>query len=87
MAQSTISISETAKATEAVTTASAGQRLRVLVVHRYFWPDAAPVAAILRAICDRFAAQGHDVTVFTSQPCYKPELKKNRQPNREELES
>ena len=59
--------------------------MRVLVVHRYFWPDVAPVAAILRAICDRFADQGHDVTVFTSQPCYKPELKKEQQPWREEL--
>jgi colanic acid biosynthesis glycosyl transferase WcaI len=83
MAQSTILLSENpVKAADGRRTQ---KRLRVLVVHRYFWPDVAPVAAILRAIGDRFADQGHDVTVFTSQPCYKPELKKEPQPWREDL--
>ena len=63
----------------------AGKSQRILVIHRYFWPDTAPVAAILRSICDTLADEGHDVTVLTSQPCYKPEIEIPPQPKREQL--
>ncbi|MFK7769243.1 MAG: glycosyltransferase family 4 protein [Mariniblastus sp.] len=57
--------------------------LNVLVVHRYFWPDTPPVASILRSICDSWADAGHDVSVYTSQPCYKPTVEIPRQPSRQ----
>ncbi len=57
--------------------------LKVLVVHRYFWPDTPPVASILRSICDSWADAGHDISVYTSQPCYKPTVDIPRQPARQ----
>lgn len=47
--------------------------LRVLAIHRYFWPDTPPYATMLRAICAHWAAQGHRVEVLSSTPSYKPE--------------
>ena len=67
-----------------VTTSAGNTRaLKVLVVHRYFWPDTPPVASILRSICDSWAAMGHDVSVYTSQPCYKPTVDIPTQPSRQ----
>lgn len=50
-----------------------GAPLRVLAIHRYFWPDTPPYAAMLRTICAHWAAQGHRVEVLSSSPSYKPE--------------
>lgn len=47
--------------------------LRVLAIHRYYWPDTPPYASILRTIAARWVALGHHVDVLTSQPSYKPE--------------
>ena len=47
--------------------------MRVVLVHRYFWPDTPPYAHILRAIAWTLAAGGHDVTVLTAQPSYNRE--------------
>jgi len=44
--------------------------LRVLLVHRYFWPDSPPYAVLLRAIAAHWAANGHNVQVLSSQPSY-----------------
>lgn len=60
--------------------------LRILVVHRYFWPDTAPVASILRSICNRWTKSGHEVSAFTSQPCYKPEVEIAKQPWEENID-
>lgn len=46
---------------------------RVLVIHRYYWPDAPPYASMLRAIVDRWSVDGHQVDVLSTQPSYKPE--------------
>src|SRR5215510_13900288 len=46
---------------------------RVLAVHRYYWPDSAPYALILRSIVRQWTEDGHDVDVIASQPSYKPE--------------
>jgi glycosyltransferase involved in cell wall biosynthesis len=54
--------------------------VRVLAVHRYFWPDSPPYASLLRTITSHWAAAGHRVEVLTSQPSYKPELELARQP-------
>lgn len=50
-----------------------GAPLRVLAIHRYFWPDTPPYAAMLRTICAHWAARGHRVEVLSSSPSYKPE--------------
>jgi glycosyltransferase involved in cell wall biosynthesis len=55
-----------------VTNVSRG-RVRILAVHRYFWPDSPPYASLLREITAHWAASGHQVEVLTSQPSYKPE--------------
>lgn len=54
--------------------------MRILVVHRYFWPDTPPYAAILRRIVDRWHADGHEVEVLSSQPSYKGGIENRRRP-------
>ena len=54
--------------------------MRVLAIHRYFWPDTPPYASILRSICAQWVRDGHEVHVLTGQPSYKPELDLARQP-------
>ena len=56
------------------------EHLRILAVHRYFWPDTPPYAFLLRAITSHWAAAGHRVELLTSQPSYKPELNLARLP-------
>lgn len=48
-------------------------RGRIVLVHRYFSPDTPPYASILERIAQRLAADGHEVTVLTCQPSYRPE--------------
>lgn len=43
---------------------------RLLLVHRYYHPDAPPYATMLRVIAQRLAADGHDVQVLSSMPTY-----------------
>ena len=50
------------------------------MLHRYFWPDTPPYAVILKKIAKRLASDGHDVTVLSTQPAYKPELANKKQP-------
>lgn len=54
--------------------------LRILAIHRYFWPDTAPYGVILRAIARRWAADGHDVTVLSTQPSYRTGAEIPRRP-------
>ena len=42
--------------------------MRVLLVHRYYWPDAAPCGVIMHWIAKHLAAEGHCVDALTSQP-------------------
>lgn len=44
--------------------------MRVVLIHRYFWPDTPPYAHILKDIALRLGEEGHDVTVLTCQPSY-----------------
>ena len=44
--------------------------MKILLSHRYFWPDTSPYATMLRSIAARFACDGHEVTVFTTLPSY-----------------
>ena len=57
---------------------------RIVVVHRYFWPDTPPYASILRAIADRWADDGDVVRVLTAQPSYN--RTRARRPSRERLD-
>lgn len=44
--------------------------MKILIVHRYYWPDTAPAATIFRSIARRWTTDGHDVTAFSAQPDY-----------------
>lgn len=44
--------------------------MRILIVHRYYWPDVGAYPQMLQIMAQRFAAQGHQVTVFSTQPGY-----------------
>lgn len=65
---------------------SEARRLRVLVIHRYYWPDTPPYASLLRAIVARWTADGHHVDVLTSQPSYKTEVENAVRPTTERLD-
>lgn len=60
--------------------------MRILLVHRYFWPDVAPYAQMLRIMARRYAEEGHDVAVFTSQPSYNDVRDGHREPRLQELD-
>ncbi|MFL2495289.1 MAG: glycosyltransferase family 4 protein [Porticoccaceae bacterium] len=55
------------------------KNLKVLLVHRYFWPDSPPYAAMLKCIAEDLAREGKDVTVFSTQPSYKKNISKSDQ--------
>lgn len=43
---------------------------RILLVHRYFWPDVPTYAQMLRFIGSHLVGEGHDVSVFCGPPSY-----------------
>lgn len=45
--------------------------MKILLTHRFFWPDTAPYAVMLRAIGDALAEAGHEVHCFSSVPSYR----------------
>lgn len=45
--------------------------MRILVVHRYFWPDKTPCSGIMWCVAKHLASEGHSVDVLTSQPSYR----------------
>jgi glycosyltransferase involved in cell wall biosynthesis len=59
---------------------------RVLLVHRYFWPDVPTYARMLRFIGARLAADGHDVTVLCGQPTYNGVYAGPRRPRVERID-
>ena len=44
--------------------------MKILLSHRYFWPDTAPYGLILQSIGSGLVASGHTVNVFSSLPSY-----------------
>lgn len=48
--------------------------LKILAVHRYYWPDTPPYASILKNIVERLNTLGHEVDVLSSQPSYKADV-------------
>lgn len=61
----------------------ADRSLRVLAIHRYYWPDTPPYASILRTITSHWATIAHQVEVLTSQPSYKPDAVTGASPKNE----
>ena len=45
--------------------------VRILLIHRYFWPDTPPYASMLLTIAKQLVNDGHEIEVLTSQPSYK----------------
>lgn len=60
--------------------------MRILAVHRYFWPDTPPYASFLRSIGQRWAADGHDVEILTAQPSYTSSSGVGPRPSKERLD-
>ena len=54
--------------------------MRILIAYRYFHPDTPPYATMLREMSRWLVEAGHDVTIVTAQPSYKPEAGIPRQP-------
>lgn len=59
---------------------------RILLIHRWFWPDAPPYASMLRSIGRQLVEDGHDVTVLTAQPSYNAATAGKRRPAVEEID-
>lgn len=59
--------------------------MKVLLTHRFFWPDTAPYAVMLRAIGDALADAGHEVHVLSSMPSYRSDAHRRDTPRREKL--
>lgn len=60
--------------------------LRVLAIHRYYWPDTPPYASLLRRIVSTWVSDGHSVEVLTSQPSYKAAVDNQRLPAKDILD-
>lgn len=61
-------------------------RLKVLIVHRYYWPDTPPCASIMRTIACHLAAEQHEVEVLSSKPSYRDMSRIDSCPKTEELD-
>lgn len=59
--------------------------MKVLLTHRFFWPDSAPYGVMLRAIGDGWASLGHEVHVLSTMPSYRTEARLSRTPRSETL--
>ncbi len=59
--------------------------MRVLVVHRYYWPDKTPCAVIMRRVAEYLAEDGFQVDVLTSQPSYRANVREERHARVEQL--
>lgn len=60
--------------------------LRILAVHRYYWPDTPPYASMLRRIVGRWQQDGHQVEILSSQPSYKADLENQSRPQVETID-
>jgi hypothetical protein len=55
------------------------QFVKILSIYRYYWPDTAPYARILRLILEKWVKDGHEVTVYTGQLGYN-DIRYKKQP-------
>lgn len=59
---------------------------RILLIHRWFWPDTPPYASMLRSIGRQLVDDGYEVTVLTAQPSYHGKASGPARPEVEELD-
>lgn len=59
--------------------------MKIAIFYRYFWPDTAPYASMLKEMTHWFVSAGHDVEVITGQPGYKKSTKILKQAWKETL--
>lgn len=64
-------------------TGTEAKSLKILAIHRYYWPDSPPYASMLRSIVHRWVNEGHQVDVLSSQPSYKAGIDNEKQPGKE----
>ena len=57
--------------------------MKVLAIHRFYWPDTPPYASMLRTIVHQWVSDGHEVDVLSSQPSYKAGIDNQKQPAKE----
>ena len=57
--------------------------MKITIFYRYYWPDTAPYAAMLKDMTKWFQGANHDVEVITAQPGYKPQANISKQAWRE----
>ena len=60
--------------------------MKVLAIHRFYWPDTPPYASMLRAIVAKWVSDGHEVDVLSSQPSYKAGVDNQKQLARERVD-
>jgi glycosyltransferase involved in cell wall biosynthesis len=60
--------------------------IRVLLVHKHFWPDVAPYGQMLRTLAAEYASRHWQVSVFTAQPSYHGIGSDTQQPASERME-
>jgi glycosyltransferase involved in cell wall biosynthesis len=60
--------------------------MKILLTHRYFWPDTAPYALMLRSIGAAMAEAGHEVHVLSSMPSYRADANADLTPRQERLD-
>jgi glycosyltransferase involved in cell wall biosynthesis len=63
-----------------------GGALKVLAIHRFYWPDTPPYASMLRAIVHQWVKDGHEVDVLSSQPSYKASMRNTKQASKEVID-
>ena len=44
---------------------------KILIIHRYYWPDKSSCSSIIHSIASNYSSLGHKVDVLTSKPSYR----------------
>ena len=47
--------------------------MKILIIHRYYWPDKTPCSNIIHEISKHLAKDTHEVDILSSQPSYVPD--------------
>jgi colanic acid biosynthesis glycosyl transferase WcaI len=68
--------------------ATSAQRrpMRILLVHRFYWPDVTGYAQMLPVMAKSFANAGYDVSVYSTQPSYNDAYQGARPPAYERVD-
>lgn len=61
--------------------------MKILIVHRYYWPDKTSCSNIIHGIAKHLAKDKHQVDVLSSQPSYFPGKNSVKQPSYERIDN